>query len=59
MLVGQRGAVGNGFVFARGVDLAQVHLGHAIPEVRRWPTKIDAISFDRTMVVRGMMVARK
>ena len=29
----QGGSVGNGFVLARGVDLAQVHLGHAIPEV--------------------------
>jgi hypothetical protein len=33
LLKGQRGAVGNGFVLARGVDLAQVHLGHAIAEV--------------------------
>jgi len=32
-VVGQCGAVGNGFVLARGVDLAQMHLGHAIAEV--------------------------
>jgi len=35
LLKGQRGAVGNGFVLARGVNLAQVHLGHALPKSRR------------------------